>query len=492
MTTTALKAINGGSKQRSDVQGQAASRLRKQTDADKSIRPHCKVSIEDINWVRQQPPSVQQLWLDSVAAEQFGGSAHKLDTNLTYKSLQKAGAALTAQGLFQFEEVFGRLPSGRPGLISYRVRNLHGYYNRFYWESFTSAETNSCDEKAVHAEEKINQPGRNENHPKVEQIQSDWKSFQKNGQKSEDLQGFQKPNNVSNYPLTTYQQPTKVVGMVVGSDAQNKNARVEETAHAPLRGASPQRIESASELEELPTANDCTLLTLVDAAQSNAASLLAENQDCGVEPRDCHGGACSAVPVVQNEKYLNSAIANQTQGQAEQSNSASLLGENQVSGFEQKDCDEGTDSAAPVSLNQSEMFEWLDRANIGECPPLWVIQYLLDSKYYASIRATISKFEKQWNLSVVNYQVQKSGEGLFTAIRGASRREDIAVRSQARPLRMEKLKMASQVGENPGFDFLQQCWNDDPALQIVIKKLLAKFPQWRIAIVDGVLVKWER
>ncbi|WP_226890066.1 hypothetical protein [Nostoc sp. MG11] len=198
MTTTALKAINGGSKQRNE---------RKQADADKSIRPHCKVSIEDINWVRQQPPSVQQLWLDSVAAEQFGGAAHKLDTNLTYKSLQKAGAALTAQGLFQFEEVFGRLPSGRPGLISYRVRNLHGYYNRFYWESSTSAETNSCDEKAVHAREKVTQPEPNQNHPKVEQIHADLESFQMNGQKSEVCCGFQKPNNVSNYPLTTYQQP---------------------------------------------------------------------------------------------------------------------------------------------------------------------------------------------------------------------------------------------------------------------------------------------
>ncbi|MEA5605525.1 hypothetical protein [Nostoc sp. UHCC 0252] len=28
-------------------------------------------------------------------------------------------------------------------------------------------------------------------------------------------------------------------------------------------------------------------------------------------------------------------------------------------------------------------------------------------------------------------------------------------------------------------------------MQIVIKKLLAKFPQWGIAIVDGMLVKWE-
>ncbi len=426
--TTALKAINGGSKQRNE---------RKLADADKSIRPHCKVSIEDINWVRQQPPSVQQLWLDSVAAEQFGGSAHKLDTNLTYKSLQKAGAALTAQGLFQFEEVFGRLPSGRPGLISYRVRNLHGYYNRFYWESSTSEETNSCDEKAVHAGEKKNQPRRNEKHPKVEQIHADLESFQKNGQKSEDLQGFQKPNNVSNNSLTTYQQPTKVVGMVVGSDALARNPHLEETAHAPLRGASPSRIESTSELEELPVAMDCTSLTLADAVPSQSTSLrdatrtlLAENQDCGVEAIFPHEGTCSAAPIAQNEFSDKEAIANQIQGQVEQGQFALLSRENQVSGFEPKDCDEEPSSAAPVSLNQSEIFEWLDRANLGECPPFWVIQYLLDSKYYASMRASISKFEKQWNISVINYQVQKSSEA--TAVRGASRREDIAMRSHAR------------------------------------------------------------
>ncbi|MEH1899429.1 MAG: hypothetical protein V7K94_29850 [Nostoc sp.] len=151
-----------------------------------------------------------------------------------------------------------------------------------------------------------------------------------------------------------------------------------------------------------------------------------------------HKGTCPAALPAEIEKPLTSAIANQTQGQAEVGNPASLLVENQVSGFEPKDCDGGTCSAAPVSLNQSEIFEWLDRANVGECPPLWVIQYLLDSKYYASMRATISKFEKQWNLSVVNYQVQKSSEALFTAVRGASRREDIAMRSKARLLRMEK------------------------------------------------------
>lgn len=32
-----------------------------------------------------------------------------------------------------------------------------------------------------------------------------------------------------------------------------------------------------------------------------------------------------------------------------------------------------------------------------------------------------------------------------------------------RPVRREKLNRAANSGENPGFDFLQECWNDDPA-----------------------------
>jgi hypothetical protein len=56
---------------------------------------------------------------------------------------------------------------------------------------------------------------------------------------------------------------------------------------------------------------------------------------------------------------------------------------------------------------------------------------------------------------------------------------------------MQILKVVVNSGQNPGIEFLQEWWSDDPALKIVIKKLLAKFPQWGIAIVDGVLVKWE-
>ncbi|MCC5667965.1 hypothetical protein LC653_29850 [Nostoc sp. CHAB 5784] len=152
----------------------------------------------------------------------------------------------------------------------------------------------------------------------------------------------------------------------------------------------------------LPTAMDSTTLALVDAAQSNSALLLAENQDCSVEQRDCYEGICSAVSVAQNEKSLNSAmpaagvaIANQTQGQVEAGNPTLFLVENSVSGVEVKPVDEGETSATPIT--------------------------------------------EKWS------------------------HEAIVARSNVRPERMQKLKVAANSGQNPGFDFLQECWDDDPA-----------------------------
>jgi hypothetical protein len=107
-----------------------------------------------------------------------------------------------------------------------------------------------------------------------------------------------------------------------------------------------QSVESVSEKEkDLPVAMDCTTLTFVDNALNNPASLLAENQDCGVEQRDCYEGTGSAALIAKNEKSLNSAIANQTQGQVEQDYSATLLVENSVSGVEVKADHEGEGSA---------------------------------------------------------------------------------------------------------------------------------------------------
>ncbi|MFN6463939.1 MAG: hypothetical protein RMZ41_019305 [Nostoc sp. DedVER02] len=38
----------------------------------------------------------------------------------------------------------------------------------------------------------------------------------------------------------------------------------------------------------------------------------------------------------------------------------------------------------------------------------------------------------------------------------------MVARSNVRPERMQKLKVAANSGQNPGFEYLQECW-DDPA-----------------------------
>ncbi len=395
--SAALKSINGGKQQ-----------TKKPPSEDKTIRPHCKISIEDVDWVLEQDPCVWQLYLECIRAEQYGGAAHELKTNLTYKSFQKASAILSAQGLFQFEELFGRLPSGRPGLIGYRVRNLHGYYNRFYWESSTSQEANSCDEKALLAGEKINQSEVNQNHADVEQIQPPTEMFQKNGQKSEELQGFQNPNNVSNNLLTTYQQPTKVVGMVVGSDAPVEILRVEQTADTPLGGVSPLDIESTSEEEESPMAMDCTTLTLVDATEGQSASLLAENKDCGEEVKDCHEGESSAAPAVPSLQ----------------------------------------------NLTNTEILDILDAANQGVCPDKEAIAALLETPHARSLMGAITQ-NPQWGINLSDYSTVPP---------------DFSQNSKLRSHRLSRLKSYAAIGECPPEEFLQEC-QSDPVLAIQIKRM---------------------
>ncbi|WP_254625623.1 hypothetical protein [Nostoc sp. TCL240-02] len=97
------------------------------------------------------------------------------------------------------------------------------------------------------------------------------------------------------------------------------------------------------------------------------------------------------------------------------------------------------------------------------------------------------------SVSGVGFKAVDEGESSAAPVPSAEKwsHEAIVARANLRPVRREKLNRAANSGENPGFDFLQECWNDDPALQIVIKKLLVKFPQWGIGCVDGELIERE-
>ncbi|MDM9580044.1 hypothetical protein [Nostoc sp. GT001] len=376
-------------------------------------RLHVIIPIEDMLWASQQKPSVTQLWQECWTADPYGSRWMPLTSALGYSTFISAKKILAESGLFIFKPDKS-IQDGRE-TASWMVKNLHGSRMKEFWEKANAENQEPSSTKQESNAEVSDKDAGSEEMGALNQASI-------LGQNQSE-QGFQKTSRTAQEQFTNSSK--EFVNCV--SDTLTENSREEETAHTPLGGASPQIVESVSENEEdSPTANDCTSLTLVDDAQSNPASLLAEKQqDCGVEARDCHGGAFSAAPVAQNEFSLSSAIANQTQGQVEQGNPTSLLVENSVSGVEIKANHEGTFSAAPVS--QSE----------------------------------------KWS------------------------HESIVARSNLRPERMQKLKVAANSGQNPGFDFLQKCWEDDPALQIVIKKSLAKFPQWGITCVDGVLMKWN-
>ncbi|MBE8992401.1 hypothetical protein [Nostoc sp. LEGE 12450] len=373
-------------------------------------RLHVIIPIEDMLWASQQKPSVNQLWQECWTADPYGSRWMPLTSALGYSTFISAKKILSESGLFIFKPDKS-IEDGRE-TASWMVKNLHGSRMKEFWEKANSENQQPNSQKGEPNAENT------EMNAGCEEMRALYKASISGQIQSE--QAFQEPSRTAQKQFTNSSK--EFVNCV--SDTLIENSREEETAHAPLRGASPQIVQGGEELEEeLPAVMDCTTLTLVDTAPSQSTSLLSENQDCGVEPRDCHEGTYSAALVAQNKKSLDSPIANQTQGQVEQDHSAMLLVENSVSGGKVKTVYEGEASAAPVT--------------------------------------------EKWS------------------------HEAIVARSNVRPERMQKPKLAANSGQNPGFDFLRECWDDDPALQIVIKKLLVKYRQWGIAVMDGVLIERE-
>jgi hypothetical protein len=343
-----------------------------------------------------------------------------LTSALGYSTFISAKKILTDSGMFIFKPDKS-IQDGRE-TASWMVKNLHGSRMKEFWEKANAEKQEPNSQKR---ESNAENTEMNAGSKEMGALYEASISVQNQSE-----QGFCEPSRTTQEHLTN--SSNEFVRCI--SDTLNEILQVEETAHAPLGGASPQIVESVSEKEkDLPVAMDCTTLALVDTTQDESALLEGEKQDCGIEAIFPNEGICSAASLAQNEKSLNSAmpaagvaIANQAQGQAEAGNPASLLVENSVSGVEVKTVDEGESSAASVISAE------------------------------------------KWS------------------------HEAIVARANVRPVRREKLNRAANSGENPGFDFLQECWNDDPALVIVIKKLLGKFPQWGIAIVDEVLLDWNQ
>ncbi|WP_414530624.1 hypothetical protein [Nodularia chucula] len=380
---------------------------KKSTAASKQKSPykrlHVIIPIEDMLWASQQKPSVNQLWQECWTADPYGSRWMPLSTAMGYSSFIAAKKVLSDSGVFIFKPDKS-IQDGRE-TVGWLVRNLHGSRMKEFWEGIDSTSQKPNAEKT--------EPNSQNSEMNAGFLEIDATNLACISSQPQSEQAFCKTSRTPRKHLTNSSKEI----VRCDSSTQHENSHCEETAIAPLGGASPQIVEGVEEKKEelpTPTVTDCTSLALVDAVQGESAFLEGENQSCCVKPTVFYvraasrrEGTYSAAPVAQNEQ-------------------TTLIGENKVSGDEDK------------------------------------------THHYHTLSAAPDHNDEKW-----------SSEG-------------IATRLKARPKRMEKLKMAGILGEKPDFEFLHECWNDDPALQIVIKKLLAKFPPWGIACVDGVLVNREK
>ncbi|MEA5506859.1 hypothetical protein VB735_27925 [Halotia wernerae UHCC 0503] len=222
-----------------------------------------------------------------------------------------------------------------------------------------------------------------------------------------------------------------------------------------------------------PSRTPQKLLTISskEIVRSNSSTSYENTRDEATADAPFRGASPQTLESVEEEKELPTVTdcTSLTLVDAVQGQFAPLLGEKQDCGVEPKDCLEGTYSAAPVPQKEKSCQDVLTS---------------LEAKNSVSGDENEAHHVDQSSAASAPNVEKWSSEVLFTA-------EAIAARSKARPGRMQKLKLAEVLRENPGVEFLRECWNDDPALQIVIRKLLMRFPQWGIACVDGELVKWD-
>ncbi len=197
-----------------------------------------------------------------------------LASGLGYSTFISAKKILSESGLFIFKPDKS-IQDGRE-TASWMVKNLHGSRMKEFWEKA------NAENQQPNAEKRELNGGDLDKDAGSEEMRALYKASISSQSQLE--QGFQETSRTAQEHLTN----SFVEFVRCNSDTLYEILHSCEAAIAPLGVASPQTVESVSELEkDLPTATDCTTLTLVETAPSQSASLLAENQNCGVEPKDC-------------------------------------------------------------------------------------------------------------------------------------------------------------------------------------------------------------
>ncbi|WP_242056067.1 hypothetical protein [Nostoc flagelliforme] len=130
------------------------------------------------------------------------------------------------------------------------------------------------------------------------------------------------------------------------------------------------------------------------------------------------------------------------------------MAKNEECSVEAKDCHEDSCSVASVAKNEKSLSSAIVNQPCGQ----------VEQGYSATLLAENS-------VSGVEVKANHEGESSAVSVPNAKKwsHEAIVARSNMRPGRMQKLKLAANSVQNPGFEYLLSWWNDDPAVQIVIK-----------------------
>ncbi|AUB44403.1 Methyl-accepting chemotaxis protein (plasmid) [Nostoc flagelliforme CCNUN1] len=373
-------------------------------------RLHVIIPIEDMLWASQQKPSVTQLWQEGWTADPYGSRWMPLTSALGYSTFICAKKILSESGLFIFKP--DKSIEDSRETVTWMVKNLHGSRMKEFWEKANSVSPKPDAEKPEPNAEISDKDAGSEEMGALNQASILGKN--------QSEQGLCETSGTAQEQFTN--SSFEFVNCV--SDTLTRISHQEETAIAPLKGASPQSVQGMSDIEvDLPTAMNCT--TRPSSSPSELGGVKGKGE--GVKGLNPKPSTLSPLP----SPHLAFLGWQTTRVDVARGESANLEKENQDFGVEPKDSH--IPSASGIGTDSTEIVPNLEK----------------------------------WS------------------------DEAIAARSNMRLQRMHQLQIAADSGQNPRFDFLLECWNDDPVLMLMIKKLLVKYPHWGIAIVDGVLVNWE-
>jgi hypothetical protein len=211
--------INNSSREETVI---SIDRHREKKASPKYNKPHCIIPLEDMQWVINQAKSIQILWNECWASDQYGSRWMKLSTSLSEKAFRIARKILYSTGLFEFKRE--TCTDDCRKTAGWLVINLHGARRiKEYWLS---------------EDEQIDGQNLPSNSPEQSTVNNQPNNSQP------------VPNNSQNKPNDGQKIPPILSETPVKSIVSETLSNISETSQELLKGVSEKKVNADSELFE--------------------------------------------------------------------------------------------------------------------------------------------------------------------------------------------------------------------------------------------------